>query len=247
MADVTTRIPAIEVPPIMFAHRGARADARENTIEAFLLARRLGATGLETDVWLTSDDEVVLDHDGLHRRVPRVQIAEMERAGLKPHIPSLAEFYDQVGTDLPLSVDVKDTAAFEMLVSVARSRDAAANLWVCHPDFELLVKWRAFAPDIHLVNSTRLVDLVEGPERRAADLARRRVDAVNLHRDEWTAGLTTLFHRFEVRAFGWDAQHEYQLAELVDMGIDAVYCDHVERMVATVGTFWGPGTSSGAG
>ncbi len=247
MADVPTRIPAIETPPIMFAHRGARADARENTIDAFLLARRLGATGLETDVWLTSDGEVVLDHDGLHRRVPRVEIAEVERSRLKPHIPSLVEFYEEVGTDLALSVDVKDTAAFEPLLSVARGHNAAADLWVCHPDFDLLVKWRQIAPDIHLVNSTRLADLVDGPERRAADLARERIDAINLRRDEWTGGLTTLFHRFEVRAFGWDAQHEHQLAELVDMGIDAVYGDHVERMVATVGTFDGSSSPSDVG
>ena len=33
-------------------------------VEAFLLALRLGATGLESDVWLTADGEAVLDHDG---------------------------------------------------------------------------------------------------------------------------------------------------------------------------------------
>ena len=51
-------------PPIGFAHRGARAHAPENTLEAFRLALRLGATGLESDVWLTADGVAVLDHDG---------------------------------------------------------------------------------------------------------------------------------------------------------------------------------------
>ena len=55
------------VPPIGFAHRGARAHAPENTLEAFALALRLGATGLESDAWLTADGEVVLDHDGVVR------------------------------------------------------------------------------------------------------------------------------------------------------------------------------------
>ena len=50
--------------PIGFAHRGARAHAPENTLEAFDLALRLGATGLESDVWVTSDGHAVLDHDG---------------------------------------------------------------------------------------------------------------------------------------------------------------------------------------
>ena len=60
-----TRLPALKVPPIGFAHRGARAHAPENTLEAFELALRLGASGLESDVWLTADGEAVLDHDGV--------------------------------------------------------------------------------------------------------------------------------------------------------------------------------------
>ena len=51
-------------PPIAFAHRGASAHARPNTLEAFRLGLRLGATGLESDVWLTADGIPVLDHDG---------------------------------------------------------------------------------------------------------------------------------------------------------------------------------------
>ena len=42
-------------------HRGNRAHAPENTIEAFISARRMGATALESDVWLTSDGVAVLD------------------------------------------------------------------------------------------------------------------------------------------------------------------------------------------
>ncbi|HKY78076.1 MAG TPA: glycerophosphodiester phosphodiesterase family protein, partial [Acidimicrobiia bacterium] len=46
------RVPPLLVPPIGFAHRGARAQAPENTLEAFALALRLGATGLESDAWV---------------------------------------------------------------------------------------------------------------------------------------------------------------------------------------------------
>ncbi len=50
-------------------------------------------------------------------------------------------------------------------------------------------------------------------------------------------GLVGLFHRFGVQAFGWDAQEVRHLRELLAMGIDGVYSDHVARMVATVGEF----------
>ena len=58
-------------PPILFAHRGGRAHAPENSMEAFRLAVRLGATGLESDVWCTADGVPVLDHDGRVGRWPR--------------------------------------------------------------------------------------------------------------------------------------------------------------------------------
>lgn len=237
MAAMTTRIDAMWSPPLLFAHRGAKAHARENTIDAFALAVRLGATGLETDAWRTRDGEVVLDHDGHHRFFPRKWIADVDRADLRSHIPTLDEYYDAIGTELPLSVDIKDPAVFEPLVAVARRRGATDRLWVCHGDLDQLIEWRDRAPDVHLVNSTAIERLPVGAERRAAELAAARIDAVNLRQGEWTGGLTTLFHRFDVLCFGWDAQHERQIARLIDQGIDAVYGDYVDRLVAVEATF----------
>jgi len=54
---------------------------------------------------------------------------------------------------------------------------------------------------------------------------------VNLHHSDWTGGLTTLFHRFERYCLGWDAQYPRSLQQLLDVGIDGVFSDHVDRMV----------------
>jgi glycerophosphoryl diester phosphodiesterase len=85
------------------------------------------------------------------------------------------------------------------------------------------------------VDSTRLIDIEEGPERRAADLAAAGVDAINLPEPDWTGGLTTLFHRFGIRCLGWNAQHPRQLDRLLALGIDGVFSDHVDRMVDALG------------
>ena len=87
------------------------------------------------------------------------------------------------------------------------------------------------------MNSTSLDAMEFGPERRAAELAAARIEAVNLRQQHWTGGLTTLFHRFDVLCVGWDAQHERQIARLLDLGIDALYSDYVDRMVAVGVTF----------
>ena len=226
------RLPSLLHPPIGFAHRGARAHAPENTLDSFQLALRLGATGLESDVWLTKDGQAVLDHDGLiGTRLRRRSIGDVQRTSLPSHIPTLRELYKTCGTDFHLSLDVKDSAAAEASVAVAREFGAAERLWICHHRFDQVAAWREPFPEVKLVDSTRLRRLKAGPERRAADLAKAGIDAVNLHYDDWSGGLVALFHRFEVYAFGWDVQFERQLDALLDMGIDGVYSDHVDRMV----------------
>jgi glycerophosphoryl diester phosphodiesterase len=224
-------------PPIGFAHRGARAHAPENTIPAFQLALRLGATGLESDVWLTADGVPVLDHDGVVGSLLRRRgIGEVARADLPAHIPSLAELYDACGSDFELSLDLKDDAAAAAVLGTARGAggDAVGKLWLCHPDWRRVATWRELDPDVRLVDSTRLRRIKEGPERRAANLAAAGIDAVNMHATDWTGGLTTLFHRFERYTFGWDAQFPHVLASLLGMGIDAVYSDHTDRMVEAI-------------
>jgi glycerophosphoryl diester phosphodiesterase len=231
-----TPLPPLLDPPILFAHRGARAHAPENTIAAFALALEMGATGLESDTWVTADGVAVLDHDGRVRAAGRSRrsIARCARAELPEHIPALADLYATCGTAYDLSLDVKDDAAFGAILEAARAAgaDALTRLWLCHPDVATLTAWRERCAEVRLVNSTRLRRLQRGPERRAAELAEARIDAINLHHSDWTGGLTTLFHRFERLAFGWDAQHERVLRGLFRMGVDGVYSDWVDRMVA---------------
>jgi glycerophosphoryl diester phosphodiesterase len=231
------RLPSLRRPPIGFAHRGARAHARENTLEAFRLALRLGATGLESDAWLTADGEVVLDHDGVvGGRMRRKPIANLARHQLPGHIPTLAELYDDCGTDYELSLDLKDPRAADAVVAVARAAggDAEGRLWLCHHRLELVATWRPLSEGVRLVDSTRLKRIAEGPERRAAKLHTVGIDAVNLHHSDWNGGLIALFHRFERFALAWDLQLPRVLGELLDAGIDGVFSDHVDRMMTAI-------------
>lgn len=194
----------------------------------------MGATGLESDVWLTADGVAVLDHDGKVRSGLRSRpIGSLARSSLPAHVPTLEDLYAECGTGFELSLDIKDPAAASTVAAVARAAGAGApeHLWLCHPNWELLAEWRKELDDVRLVNSTRMREMRMGPERRAAQLSAAGIDTINLHYEEWTGGLTTLFHRFGVLAFGWDAQHERILKNLLRMGIDGVFSDHVDRMV----------------
>lgn len=228
------RLPSQFVHPIAFAHRGARAHAPENTLTAFRLALRLGATGLESDVWSTADGHVVLDHDGVVRvGVRKRTIAEVTRAQLPSHIPTLDDLLETCGTSYHLSLDIKDQSALTTVISVVRNRDESMleRLWICHPDYHFLVSGRHHADGVHLVNSTGLSSIKDGPERHAATLAANDIDVCNMHHTDWNGGLVALFHRFGVATFSWDLQYEPALQSAFRMGMDAVYSDWVDRMM----------------
>ncbi len=232
------RLPSLLDPPVAFAHRGARAHARENTIEAFKLALKLGATGLESDVRLTADGDVVLDHDGVVRSGLRKRpIRHHHRHQLPDHVPTLAELVDACPGDWHLSLDLKDPGSGAAVIDVVRQTrpDLLDRLWLCDPSLASLAALRPTAGDaVRLVHSTRLAKLPTGPERHAAVLAERGIDAMNMHHTDWTGGLTTLFHRFGVLAMAWDLQFPDALRNALRMGMDAVFSDYTDRMMDAV-------------
>jgi glycerophosphoryl diester phosphodiesterase len=220
---------------ITFAHRGARLEEPENTIPAFRRALAAGVTGLETDVWLSADGEVVCAHDPVVRAGRRkYRLADTTAAELAEiSVPRMADVYEELGTAFECSVDVKSPDAAGALVEVARRFDALERLWVCSPDLEVLRPLRA-EPAVKLVHSSGKRAIGAPFERHAFDLAEIGIDAMNMHHSEWSAGLVSLFHRFDVKAFAWDTQEARQLRAVLRIGIDAVYCDRPDRMVATV-------------
>ena len=79
------------VRPLIVAHRGASKAARENTLEAFRLARELGASMVELDVRRTRDGALVVHHDA---RIAERPLIDHEAADLPSYIPTLAGALD---------------------------------------------------------------------------------------------------------------------------------------------------------
>ena len=107
----------------IFAHRGASAYAPENTLAAFDLTQRLGADGIELDVQLTKDGEVVVIHDETIDRtgtgkgnVRDHTLAELKKLSFHnrmeqyrgEQIPTLREVLDLVKNgDMEVNIELK--------------------------------------------------------------------------------------------------------------------------------------------
>ena len=205
---------------------------------AFRDALARGCTGLESDVHVAADGVPVLVHDPVIRRgIRRVRVGSTPSTDLAAlGIPSLADLYAELGTDFELSLDAKGPGSPTAMLAAAETvgPEAIGRLWICSARVEELEELRSASPDVRLVHSVRRRVLGTELERHAARLSALKVDALNMHRTDWSLGLVTLFQRFGVQAFAWDVQEVRHLRDLLAMRIDAVYSDWVDRMVATV-------------
>lgn len=80
--------------PLLIAHRGASADAPENTLAAFRLALDQCADGLECDIRVSADGVPVINHDDSLERTHNlpIRIADATAAELASYdVPTLAE------------------------------------------------------------------------------------------------------------------------------------------------------------
>ena len=224
------RISPIIDGQITFAHRGARAHLQENTIEAFELAIRLGATGLESDTWITRDGIAVLDHDGIVKgRLRNKPISNFDRDQLPDWIPSLTDLYLRCGSQLHLSLDIKDVNSMDAVVRTMGVHGRAEKTWLCHPDLSFLEQWIGRVGGANLVHSTRLKAMSRGPERHAATLRDLGIATVNMPFPDWNGGLVALFHRFNIFCFGWNLQYPEVLTTGLRMGLDGIFSDWPDR------------------
>ncbi|MDP9468955.1 MAG: hypothetical protein M3P32_09505 [Chloroflexota bacterium] len=136
---------------LVVAHRGAAAEAPENTMPAYQLAVDMGADAIELDVHLTADGKLAVIHDETLDRttdvsgaVASMTMAQIRRAdagyrfemadgsfpfrGKKLRVPTLSEVLAWLPEGIGLVVEIKAREATEATVKALRSsRVRAAN------------------------------------------------------------------------------------------------------------------------
>ena len=110
----------------IIAHRGASVDAPDNSIEAFHLAIEQGAHLIETDVQITQDGVLILEHDFdiAGHSVANSRYAEL--LALKPHLVTLAQALVAFGDTISFCWEVKangtETALVRMVHDITSPR-----------------------------------------------------------------------------------------------------------------------------
>ena len=236
--------------PLIIAHRGLTSAAPENTVAAFRAAVDAGADGVELDVRLSRDGEVVVLHDpGLERtttgagpaaRRSLAELKQFEVRGLAgERIPTLGEVFDTLPASFLTIVELKlygmgfwALAARALRVVREAGRMETAMLASFSP-FSLLA--------VRLIEPRALRGLIWSGDHPAPARGRwlsplAAPHWLNPNETGFSQELLRRAHARRQRVLAWDVSAGANLNDLAAMGLDAVVTDHAEALAAQVKT-----------
>ncbi|PKM62807.1 MAG: glycerophosphodiester phosphodiesterase [Firmicutes bacterium HGW-Firmicutes-21] len=228
----------------IWAHRGASAYAPENTLPAFLLAERLGSDGIELDVQITKDKQVVVCHDHNIDRTSNGtgNICDMTLEELKQYdfgyptafghrfagtkISTLGELYEAVkASDMIVNVELKYTAAQPDTVALTLAvteqhgmKDRVIYSSFAHYGLEAVMK----------LDSTAVVAPLYGDMENACEAA-LAYGALALHPAHSAAvkpGYINEAHLKGLRVHPYTIDNPAIMQELLNLGADALITNY---------------------
>lgn len=225
--------------PLVLGHRGASADAPENTIAAFRLAMRQGADGVELDVRRCGTGEVVVFHDADARRVAgsplRIRdapLAELRALDVGAHagaafrgerIPLLAEVLEALPravVNVELKSEGRDVRLAQAAAAVIARAGAEDRVLVSSFDYRLVGAFRLAAPGVR----AGLLFEPGGAWRLRTALATRLLSPAAVHPDRALATPDRI-ERWRARGLlvnVWTVDAPDEAARLAALGVSAL-------------------------
>lgn len=225
---------------ICIGHRGACGHEPENTLRSVRRALELGAHGIEVDVYFI-DGELVVFHDAKLDRttngkgvLARKTFAFLRTldAGKGERIPTLREVFEEVGRRAFINVELKGARTAKP-VSELIHEYVKQHHWR-YEDFMVSAFNRR---ELRAVTDPKIpiALLLTKPTRLYSLSARRvRASAVNPAARFVTKKFVEDAHARGLRVFPYTVNAPAEIARLRDLGVDGVFTDFPERVVAPV-------------
>jgi glycerophosphoryl diester phosphodiesterase len=233
--------------PKVIGHRGAAGDAPENTLASFQLALEQGVDGIELDIHLTKDGDIVVCHDPTIDRTTNgsgyivdMQVAEIKRfdAGgwfseqyAGECIPTLSEVFDQVPDNIMINIEIK--YAYQglleaQLIDFLRKRNRIDHVVISSFDHKCMqrLKTAESSVKIGLLYAANLYD-------HAGYAKQLGVDVYSIHpqyqliekADVWNAKAAGL------RTYPFTINVEEDFLKIMEYGVSGIITDFPAKLV----------------
>jgi glycerophosphoryl diester phosphodiesterase len=230
---------------LAIGHRGAAAHLAENTMPSFEKALELGADALEFDVAITRDGVAVVIHDDTldrttNGRGPVEEALFAEIAGLDAgawknhaaHVPTLEEVLAAFASRTLLNLEIKESPRRAQIVDACLQgvldRGALESVVFSSFDHDALRLLRHLSPE------ARIGVLCEGTGFDRALGCAAELGAENVHPPVVLASRERVAaaHAAGLRVWTWTANSAETIRCALDAGVDGVFSDFPERVVA---------------
>ncbi len=232
--------------PSIYAHRGASGLYPENTMAAFRAALRQGADGIELDVQLTRDEQVVVLHDHTLERTTNgtgfvqnrtyAELCRLEAGnGLHPRfrharIPLLRDVLAFVRpTRLHVLVELKNFLVpqphlEEKVLALIDGFGLMNRVVISSFNFNSLLLVKKLEP--HVTTALLYVGHLERPWEVARQF---RADQLHVPKEEITPSLVEEAHRCGYPVFAWTINGRRTMLRMAQMGVDALITNYPGR------------------
>ncbi len=216
--------------PLIIGHRGASADAPENTLAAFALALEQNADGIEFDVQLCADGVPVIMHDDTvdrtcngTGRVADLTLAELRMLTIENEhvVPTLDEAFEMLGRRALYNVELKALG-----VSDGGLAAAVANCIEGHGlgDRVIVSSFSPFVVREARRNLTRSIPVAHLREHRLMRLAHKVVRAEADHPSHQLVdeSLMVWARRRGLRVNVWTVDDPAEARRLISLGVNGI-------------------------
>ncbi len=223
---------------LSIAHRGASGQFPENTLLAFQKALKYSCDGIELDVHLSADGQLIVFHDDLvlfnnkKTLVSDLSYLELKTIVLpeKQFIPLLTEVLDLIDKKCFINIELKGSNTAKAVVEIVNLyiKDKKWNyshFLISSFSKDLLLETKFLNPEI------RLAILTDFDLELAFDFAKYlKLYAINPQFELITETDLQRMHYAGFKIFAWTVNQKVDIKYLIEMGIDGIISDFPERI-----------------
>jgi glycerophosphoryl diester phosphodiesterase len=221
---------------VIIAHRGASADAPENTLAAIEEAIRQGADWVEIDVQETREGLIVVTHDrdlmkvgGVPVNVREAPLAELKNVDIGSwfderfsgeRVATLAELFDLCRGRVKVVVELKyyggEVRFEERVIEIIEAQNMQDDIVLMSLSYPGVEKLKSLRPDwnVGLLSSVAL-----------GNLARLDVDFLAVNGRLATRSFIQSVHNREHKVLVWTINDPVEISAMMSKGVDGIITD----------------------
>jgi len=214
----------------IISHRGDSKNFTENTLQAIISAKEMGADSCEIDVQLTKDSRVVVFHDkslkrltGISEYVNNLDYEELiALAGQQVKIPLFEDILDYAKDNIKLVVELKPdsrkTDLVEKVVGYVKNRNMISKVMIQSLDYKSLEMIETIEPRI----ATGFIAYM-----LYGDYKKLVVDFLNVEKSYLSEKIIKDIHNAGKKVWVWTVNSEDEMEKFVDMKVDGILTDDI--------------------